>query len=73
MRQAILTLALLLPIAACNAANTDSGRQYSDTELGDPPSFRGPATSTGPFSASTPMRRRGFRGTAGQTTIDESY
>jgi hypothetical protein len=29
--------------------------------------------STGPFSASTPMRRRGFRGTAGQTTIDDGY
>lgn len=70
MRRTIFTLGLLFPIASCSASNTDSGRQYSGTEPSDTTSFSGPAMSTGPFSASTPMRRRGFRGTNGETTID---
>jgi hypothetical protein len=70
MWRTIFTLGLLLPIASCSG-NTDSGRQYSATEQGSPMSYSSPAVAAGPFAASAPMRRRGFRGTNGQTTIDD--
>jgi hypothetical protein len=71
MQRTIVTLGLLLPIASCGSGNTDSGRQYSAMEPGSPMSYSSPAVAASPFAASAPMRRKGFRGTSGQTTIDD--